>query len=331
MVQAFDHRAARIVVNPDNLHRPAQPLPATPEQHRDPSWLPDPQYWVAASACGWPPELGLVLGFKEITAATNVRTFIAALLPTVGFGNKVPIFRPETAGPRVGCPREYDEPSGSGDTHPGVPASRRKGAGSTRAAIVDPHHVGAGSSAPDVSAPRTLIANDRPDRREWLLAANLNATIFDFVTRQKVQGQTLNLFIVEQLPVVPPGALRKCPFRSEDRSRHRARRGAGAHPTPLTTWLPSLATFGYVDEAGAVRPPFRWDEERRLRLRAKLDAVFFHLYGVTDRDDVRYVYSTFPIVEQQEVETYGRYRSRDQCLAYVNALAAGRPDAEPEI
>ena len=25
MVQAFDHRAARIVVNPDNLHRPAQP------------------------------------------------------------------------------------------------------------------------------------------------------------------------------------------------------------------------------------------------------------------------------------------------------------------
>ena len=36
MVQAFDHRAARIVVNPENLHHPAQPLPATPEQHRDP-------------------------------------------------------------------------------------------------------------------------------------------------------------------------------------------------------------------------------------------------------------------------------------------------------
>ena len=33
----------------------------------------------------------------------------------------------------------------------------------------------------------------------------------------------------------------------------------------------------------------------RLRLRAKLDAIYFHLYGVTDRDDVRYIYSTFPI------------------------------------
>jgi hypothetical protein len=36
-----------------------------------------------------------------------------------------------------------------------------------------------------------------------------------------------------------------------------------------------------------VKPPFVWDEDRRLKLRAKLDAVYFHLYGVTDRDDVR--------------------------------------------
>ncbi len=38
MVQAFDHRAASIVVNPANVHRPAQPAPATVEQHCDPSW-----------------------------------------------------------------------------------------------------------------------------------------------------------------------------------------------------------------------------------------------------------------------------------------------------
>ena len=86
-----------------------------------------------------------------------------------------------------------------------------------------------------------------------------------------------------------------------------------------------------MDETGAVRPPFQWNEERRLRLRANFDAVFFHRYGVTDRDDVRYVYSTFPIVERQETEEYGRYRSRDLCLAYLNALAAGRPDAEPDL
>ena len=36
-----------------------------------------------------------------------------------------------------------------------------------------------------------------------------------------------------------------------------------------------------------------------------LGAVFSHLYGVTNREDVRYVYSTFPIVEREETRTYG--------------------------
>ena len=56
--------------------------------------------------------------------------------------------------------------------------------------------------------------------------------------------------------------------------------------------------------------------------------VPFHLYGVTERDDVRYVYSTFPIVEREETAAYGSYRSRELCLAWMNALAAGDPDAE---
>ena len=67
MVQAFDHRAASIIIKPENLHCPAQPESTTSEQHCDPSWLPGPQYWVAATECGWPSESGWVLGFKEIT------------------------------------------------------------------------------------------------------------------------------------------------------------------------------------------------------------------------------------------------------------------------
>ena len=44
MVQAFDHRAASVVVNPENLNRPAQPREATQEEHANPDWLPKPQY-----------------------------------------------------------------------------------------------------------------------------------------------------------------------------------------------------------------------------------------------------------------------------------------------
>jgi len=36
------------------------------------------------------------------------------------------------------------------------------------------------------------------------LLANLCSFAFDYVARQKVGGQHLNFFIVEQLPVLPP-------------------------------------------------------------------------------------------------------------------------------
>jgi hypothetical protein len=48
------------------------------------------------------------------------------------------------------------------------------------------------------------------------------------------------------------------------------------------------------------------------------------------RDDIRYIYSTFPIVERKETAEYGHYRSRELCLAYINTLMAGQPDAVVE-
>ncbi len=266
MVQAYDHRAASVVVNPENQSRPAQPFAATDEQHEDPAWVPDPQFWVPSAECGWEHSDGWVLGFKEITAPTNIRTMIAALFPRVGFGNKLPLLSP------LG-----------------------------------------------------------QDRREWLLCANLNALPFDFAARQKVQGQTLNLFIVEQLPVIPPDRFEQTSFGPKT-----AAEIVRDAVLELTYTAHDMAPFardmGYVDEGGIVKPPFIWDKERRLVLRAKLDAIFFHLYGITDREDIRYIYSTFPIVEREEKAAYGgTYRSCELCLAYMNALAAGNPDAEIKL
>jgi hypothetical protein len=82
-----------------------------------------------------------------------------------------------------------------------------------------------------------------------------------------------------------------------------------------------------------VRPPFAWDEERRLLLRAKLDALYFILYGVFDpaeaarsRENIGYIYSTFPGLERDESLRWGHYRSAEACLAWINALIAGQPD-----
>ena len=262
MVQAFDHRAASVVVNLKNQHRPSQPEPATLDQHRDPEWLPAPQFWVLQSEISF-PTASFLLGFKDVTAPTNVRSMIAALIPGSGVGNTLPIVS------------------------------------------ID------GRAAADAA----------------LLLANFDAVPFDYVARQKIQGQHLNWFIVEQLPVVPPETYESVRFGL--RTAGEIVREAVLE---LTYTAHDMAPFahdmGHVDAAGYLLPPFVWEEERRLFLRAKLDAVFFHLYGVTGRDDVRYVYSTFPIVEREETAAYGSYRSRELCLAWMNALAAGDPDAE---
>jgi hypothetical protein len=161
------------------------------------------------------------------------------------------------------------------------------------------------------------------------LLANLNSVVFDYVARSKVHSTSVNWYIVEQLPVVPPDIYRSVRFG--EKSAGEIVREAVLELTYTAHDMASFARdMGYVDEHGTVKPPFIWDEDRRLHLRAKLDALYFHLYGITSRDDVRYIYSTFPIVERQEIANWRSYRSRDLCLAYMNALAAGHPDAAVE-
>ncbi len=269
MVQMFDHRAANVVVNPENQHRPASPEPSTLEQHQDASWLPNPQFWVSNQNV--PASVGYrwSISYKMITATTNSRTMIGAILPEAGVGNSIGMMIPD------------------GDA--------------------DSFRVGAP-----------------------YMIANINSVPFDFVIRQKVQGQNINWYIVEQLPVVP---LER--YQCERFGKKTAGDIVREAVLELTYTAHDMAPFakdmGYVDAAGQVKPPFVWDEERRLRLRAKLDALYFHLYGITERDDVRYIYSTFPIIEREETAIYGRYLSRDLCLAYMNALAAGDPDADIRI
>tara|TARA_R100001129_G_scaffold50288_1_gene34840 strand:+ start:225 stop:4382 length:4158 start_codon:yes stop_codon:yes gene_type:complete len=267
MVQAFNHRAASVVVNPENVNRPAQPVNATSDDLADPAWLADPQFWVQPTeALMLEPY---ILGFKDVTAPTNMRTMIAALIPSGAAGNTLPLL-------------DLDE-----------------------------------GEVEDTA----------------LLTANLNAVALDYIARQKVQGQHLNWFIVEQLPVIPPAAYSRTfgPKTAAEIVREAV--------LELTYTAHDIAAFardmGHVDNTGEVLPPFLWDEERRLHLRAKLDALYFILYGIyapdnaaQSREDIRYIYSTFPIVERQETAQWGSYRSRDLALAWINALMAGQPDAE---
>ncbi len=263
MVQAFDHRAASVVVNPENLNRPAQPREATLAEHADPAWSPDPQFWVAADKVEWPVGVDWALAFKDVTAPTNVRTMIASLVPRSAVGNTLPLLTPD----------------------------------------------GARSAA---AAAEALS----------LLAANFNSFVFDFVARQKVQGQHLNWFIVEQLPVILAGDYKR---RFGDRTALDIVRDHVLRLTYAAHDMEPLAR-----DLGCGPRPFSWDQEERRHLRARLDALYFLLYGLC-RQDAEYVLRTFPIAQRQDEALFGSYRTGDLVLAYMNALSAGDSESRVDL
>jgi len=169
-----------------------------------------------------------------------------------------------------------------------------------------------------------------------LLAANLNAFAFDFILRQKLQGQTINLFILEQLPVIAPERFNERLPAKFAKAMRAAKLMNGHHPHPTVVdfvapqvlvlsytahdMAPFARDLGYVDAAGDVLAPFVWDEaERRTRL-AALDALFFYLYGL-NADDAAYILGTFPIVREQDQKAFGRYRTEDDILQFLSLLA----------
>ena len=273
MVQAFDHRASDIVISADNLFRPGQGENVSADDHANPNRAAQPRYWIAESNIPWEGDQSWCMAFKDITASTNVRTAIAAMIPKAGAGHTLPV------------------------------------------------------AFPDKGASQVFLL-EAP-----LLLAAFNSILFDYLSRQKVHSTHLSWYLLDQLPVIPPAAYARQfgPKSAADVVK--------AAVLELTYTAHDMAPFardmGHVNAAGEVLPPFVWNEERRLHLRAKLDALYFILYGVFDpadpeqgRDDIRYIYSTFPIVERQDMAAHGSYRSRDLALAYIPALMAGQPDAE---
>ena len=83
---------------------------------------------------------------------------------------------------------------------------------------------------------------------------------------------------------------------------------------------------GFAEDMGYDGSPFAWDDERRLHLRCQLDALYFHLYGLSCAEAGE-ILDTFPIIRRQDESRYGSFRTKRLILAYHNAYAAGNTDA----
>jgi hypothetical protein len=167
--------------------------------------------------------------------------------------------------------------------------------------------VGAGNSLslmfPNVSS--VLVA---------ALIATQSSLVFDFVSRQKLGGINMQVFIWKQLPVPAPARLE-------------------SHTGFLTPRVLELVYTAHdmtllARDLGDDGAPFVWDEDRRAQIRAELDAFFFRLYGI-ERDDVAYIMETFPIVKSNDLAKYGSYRTKEMILAFYDCMAAADAASVP--
>ncbi len=298
MMYHFDHRYGTYEgATQAQLNVGSLPQP-TPEQKADPTFSVVPRYWVPvddvkARLEGW--DHGWLLAFRDIASAVAERTAIFSLLPCVGVGN---------------------------------------------------------------NAPLVILGKDSATLACCLLG-NLNSLVFDYVTRQKIAGTHMNFFFVNQLPVLAPGRFspadieRVAPrllelvytawdvkafaddvwHESDEGLRKRIRcqweenkAATGGHEFKPPEWAE-------VAEDGIPLPPFKWDEDRRARIRAELDAYYALLYALT-RDELRYILDpkdvygpdfpgeTFRVLKEKEERLYGEYRTRRLVLAAYDELVS---------
>ena len=154
------------------------------------------------------------------------------------------------------------------------------------------------------------------------LIAAQSSLVFDYVARQKIDGPAVRAVHWKQLPVPAPDTLEPhLPF-------------IVPRVLELVYTSPDMSPLARdLDDRG--EDPFAWDPDRRASLRAELDAFFFHLYGVDDRDDVEYISDTLQAgadgVEPGKSHDDDGRRARELILAAYDRMAeAGAAGAEYE-
>ncbi|MGH7137400.1 MAG: hypothetical protein ACREHD_16775, partial [Pirellulales bacterium] len=106
MVQAYDHRAAGVVVASGNWVRQGQTEETSLVSHQNPEFVVQPRWWAEDTEVD--NRLGgarpAYLCYKDVTSPTNQRTMIAALVPHVALVNSAPLMLTgEDVTPRLLC------------------------------------------------------------------------------------------------------------------------------------------------------------------------------------------------------------------------------------
>lgn len=287
-------------------------------EKREPNFLVRPRYWVPNDEMLSrikDKNINWLIGFRDVTNATNERTNIFCVLPIVAVGHKAPL----------------------------------------------------------------VFLNGIQNLSKLCFICNQNSQILDFVARQKIGGTSMGYFILKQIPVLPPENF--SPMHAQfiiPRALELIYTAYDLENFPqdildeigIETWNKWFPHSQLTTPSSP--PPFPWDEERRARLRAELDAYYARLYGL-NRKQLRYILdpadltpkelddildpyeevqdpldpqgyaercqaSTFPgetfrVLKNKDIRQYGEYRTRRLVLeAWERLTASGElPAANGEV
>jgi hypothetical protein len=182
--------------------------------------------------------------------------------------------------------------------------NKRPVLGRTAVALFLPRAAAAGSLP--LMLPRVV-----PPFAAALIAAQ-SSLVFEYVARQKIDGPVVRAAQWKQLPVPTPDMLEPhLPF-------------IVPRVLELVYTSPDMSPLARdLDDRG--EEPFAWDPDRRVNLRAELDAFFFRLYGIDDRDDAEYITGTLQTgadgLEQDKNQDDGGRRARKLILAAYDRMA----------
>lgn len=300
MIWQYDHRFGTYQ-GIDSRSSSSISTPTT-AQHQDPAFLSMPWYWVSEDDVIKQHKTDWLIGFRDITNTTNERTSIFAGVGRCGVGNNMP-----------------------------------------------------------------LILSNKPATSQVLLLANFNSIILDFFARQKIAGTHMNFFYVEQFVMLP----KECyddltdllvapivelmytswdlkPFfdamwiELSEKSKEvlvqawvENKESTGGNPAAQPSWAKAFPEFDTNETTNGIPfPPFKWDNLRREKLLARLDAVYALMYGL-EKEEVLYLLNpkvllgdnfpgeTFRVLKEKELRRHGEFRTSRLILEAYDDLRSG--------
>jgi hypothetical protein len=299
MLHQFDHRWA--------TYERGETRDCRASEKADPRFRVEPRYWVPArevdarleqwnkngSELVWRWEHKWLLGFRDITNATNERTAIFSLLPRVGVGHTAPLVIFGESAPTYSTACLL----GSVNSIALDYVARQKVGGT--------HLTYGYLNQLPVLPPGAYEIHDLtfivPRVLELVYTAWDIKPFGDDLWREAAVAPPSRRPASETL-ALPEAAVAPVSDRAD--GAHRAPlQQSGAQRAPLQElirrqWEENKAATGghefnppawaEIAQDGIPLAPFKWDEDRRARLRAELDAYYALLYGLT-RKQLRYI------------------------------------------